>query len=152
MAQQVVNDGEDGLIVRNKINENFTEVYLYEPIVQPVVVAGVLNVDLKRLQLSIFNPRALTGTRTIAANFSWTFSNTTGVLNTSQTLSLTGVIIIDFSTQGNVKVSNPSSVGVWNDIAETLTITASVDDIIEFNFLYDSTSLVWDLKVGEVRV
>ena len=27
MAQQIINDGESGLIVRNKLNQNFTEVY-----------------------------------------------------------------------------------------------------------------------------
>lgn len=48
MAQQIINNGESGLVVRNKLNANFTELYSGATggVVSLPSVSGAVNIDL----------------------------------------------------------------------------------------------------------
>ena len=116
-----------------------------------MVVSGEIELDCMNVPQVVLEPRYATGSRTITEDFDLSIFNKTNTVSLTATFSLTGTRVITMA-DGDVTVSNPSSIGTWTPGADTLQLDAGTDDIIEFSFLYDATSDVWDLKVGEVRV
>lgn len=124
------------------------EQIIYIPTTQPAIATDTLTTDLASYRQAIFEPRLSVGTRTINIDFNWLITNDTNNLLFAATLSLTGTIVITF--ESDVLCSNASSIGVWDSGTHELTLATGTDDIIEFQFLKDSTSGNWLLKVSEV--
>jgi len=126
------------------------EIIIRRPETEPVISTGVIDLDCLGSRQMLFEPRNSSGTRTISSNFEIQISDDSNVIEITSTFSFTGTIVVTLPS--DVSVSNPSSIGTWDEVLDTLTIDAGTDDIIEFSFLYDESSSVYDLKVGEVRV
>jgi len=122
------------------------QIGIYKPATQPAITASVLTIDCKSRNQVIVEPTP----RPETSNFSIVFSNVTNTDVVQVVLQLTGTIIITMPS--NVKVSIPSSIGVWDNILKTLTMSAGTADEIGFNFLWNKSGLFWDLAVGEVAI
>jgi len=123
---------------------------IYRPAVEPVLVGSVLTLDVANNTQAMFEPRKASATRTIDGNYTLVLSNSVNANLISKVVSLTGTIII--TMPADVLVSNPSTLGVWDDTLKTLTMSAGTDDLIEFQFLWDKTNSQWFLKVSEVAL
>ena len=118
---------------------------IFRPATEPAVASTILTLDCENNNSCIFEPTP----RPIVANFSFAaFSNITGTDVIQVNLNLTGTLVISFGS--NIQVSNPSSLGTWDDVLKELTITAGTADEIEFNFLWHKAAAVWVLSIGEV--
>ena len=118
----------------------------YRPTTEPSITATVLTIDCNSRSEVIVEPTP----RPETSNFSIVFSNVTNTDVVQVVLQLTGTIIITMPS--NVKVSIPSSIGVWDNILKTLTMSAGTADEIGLNFLWNKSGLFWDLAVGEVAL
>ena len=123
---------------------------IFRPAVEPALVGGVLTLNGAGNTQILFEPRKTAGDAVIDVNFTHVFEEVASANLMSEVLKLTGTRII--TMPANVEVSNPSTLGVWDDGAKTLTMSAGVADKIEFQYLWYKTDSVWLLKVSEVAL
>ena len=123
---------------------------LYRPAVEPVISASAMSIDLADNSQGMFEPRAATATRAISSNFTLSFANVANAELISCVFSFTGTVTITMPS--DVEVSNPSSLGTWDDALKELEIAAVTADIIEFQFLRNKTESTFLLKVAEVAL
>jgi len=125
-----------------------TDAEIYTPTTEPAISTGTITLDCGNNQEAMFEPRLSVGTLTINTNFTIALSNITGTKLISFVVQLTGTIVITLPADFNVSI--PSSIGTWDNVANTLTIAAGTDDIIEFQILKYTSSSKWILKTSEV--
>lgn len=126
---------------------------IYEPETEPSIVIGTPNTltfDLNDARQAIYEPRLSVGTHSINVDHTVIFSNSSNGLLFSIFYRLTGTIIITLPS--DVKCSVPSTIGTWNNVAKTLTLTAGTDDDILFVFQKNKTGGFWDLSVNEISL
>lgn len=132
---------------------------IHKPSTQPAIVISApntLTLDCNNAEQASFEPRLSVGTLTINIDFDYILTNAGDALIIDQTIQLTGTRIISFPSTGAYEflVSNPSSLGTWDDVLKELTITAGTDDIIEISMKkYNSPTLsVWLVKISEIAI
>ncbi len=123
---------------------------IYRPVTEPTIITGEITLTGESSSSVMYEPRTSVGTRVISTNFELILSDMTGTDVISTVFSLTGTITITMPS--NVKVSNASSIGTWDDVLKELDIAAGTADIIELQFLWNATEAIWLLKVGEVAI
>jgi len=124
------------------------DVGVYIPATEPALATGVLTLDCTDQQEAMFEPRLSVGVLTINTDFAVVLTNSATTKLISFVVQLTGTIIITLPADFNVSI--PSSIGTWDNVADTLTLTAGTDDIIEFQILKYTSSSKWILKTSEV--
>jgi len=125
---------------------DLSKLITFRPATEPAITATVLTINCNNCNAIIVEPTP----RPETSNFSIVLTNVTNTDLIQVSLQLTGTIIITMPS--NVKVSNPSSIGVWDDGLKTLTMTTGTADEIGLNFLWNKSGLFWDLAVGEVAI
>lgn len=123
---------------------------IYRPETEPSISGSTLTLNLNGNSQAIFEPRSTDLVRTISSNFTLAFTNDSTADNIICINEFTGTIIITLPT--NTRCSNPSSIGTWDEIARTLELETDTADNIEFNFLYDNSSDMYNLMVSEVAL
>lgn len=129
------------------------EPLIHEPSTEPAIVSGTPNTltfDLNSARQAIFEPRLSVGTHGINVDHTVSFSNASSGLLMSIFYRLTGTRIITFPS--DVKCSVPSTIGTWDDVGKTLTLTAGTDDDILMVLQRNKTASYWDLSVNEISL
>ena len=129
------------------------DVGVYIPAAEPALATGVLTLDCTDQQEAMFEPRLSVGTLTINTNFAVVLTNSATTKLIGNVYQFTGTVIITFATtaEHEFKLSVAPDIGVWDNVAKTLTITAGTNDIIEIQLeRYNSPTLpVWLIKMAE---
>lgn len=126
---------------------------IYRPTTEPEIVTGTpdtLTLDIAGYNQAMFEPNLSSSVRSINVDHSVILSNDENCDLFSIFYRLTGTRVIEFPS--NVKVSIASTIGIWDDLAKTLTLGAGIDDNILMIAQKNRIEDFYDLSVNEISL
>lgn len=131
MSKQTINDGETGLVVRDKLNANFTE--LYETRVISAVSTATLTPDVDNYDMADITAQAASLT---IANPTGTPSNGNGFV---------------FRIKDNGTARGISFGTLYRGVGSALPTTTTLGKVMYFAMSYNSTDTKWDVFPSQVE-
>lgn len=126
---------------------------IYEPDNEPQIVLGVpntLTIDLVDNKYSRFEPQYNGTDYNINVDFTLSFTNRANLREVGLYFMLSGTRIITFPSY--VSMSVPSTIGVWDNLTKTLTLSTGIEDLILMIGYMNKTTSYIDFSVNEVSV